>query len=304
MITNDVDVIATNTPRFFTAISLSRKARQKICVSFVDRQGRSLDLSSIEPVKADICNDDCEDEVDDEDDGFEDGLVPKEDPDTKIRLRAVPAHGQPPLFDVEGNIIDYRKGKVVFNINQKQTKDIGVFIGEIGLFRGDYLMSRTGVYINIEPSVFDMGYKGDGMITIPEVRLALRDSIPEENSLLDDLEFTDVEILACMRKPIDLWNSLLPATAHYAFNLQNFPFRYWWLKATVACLLEIAEINYMRNQLTYRAGGITVDDKDKWRQYGAKAKYIMDEFTNWAINTKTAMSYSSIGGHIVSSYYG
>ena len=305
MITTDIEIAKTDGPRWFKTIHLSRCARQQICVTIVDERSRVLDLGSLEPVLDDKCNTDCDAcEVDRENPGFEDGQVPKRDwPDVSIRLRAVSAFGQSPQFDVQGTILDSRRGKVVFHVDQRQTNGVGVFLGEIGLFRGDLLMASYGVYVSLQPSVFDQSYDGDGMITIPEVRLALADERPEDNYLLDALEFRDDQILACIRHPVDLWNSMLPIVREYSYKIQDFPFRYPWLRCAAGHLLEIAANSYMRNDLPVTTGGVSVRDKAKAPEYFNRGKQLITEFKEWAQAVKASMSVNDAFGGVRSTYY-
>ena len=305
MITNDLEIAPTNSPRFFKAFNIACGARQELCVTLVNDKGQPVDLGSMEAIQAELCKgQECEDGgIDADNPGFEDGIEPKRDwPDVCIRMKAIPGFGQPALFDVTGKILDYKAGRVVFHLTQKQTRAPGVFIAEIGLFRGDLLMTRFGVYINIEPSVFGVGYTGDGMITIPEVRLALRDTLPEDNFLLDEVEFRDVEILACMRYPVDMWNSLLPIDPTYSYSMQNFPFRYPWLRSCVGHLLEISAHWYRRNALQVNAGGVAVNDRGKFPEYQQKSKELRDEFEIWAKQAKASISMMSAFGQITSPF--
>lgn len=304
MITTDIELAKTDGPRWFKTIYLSRCARQQLCVTLVDRQSKRLDIGSLEPVMDDKCNVDCDDcQVDAENPGFEDGIQPKRNwPDVSVRMRAAPAHGQSPQFDVTGTIVDSRNGKVVFHVDQRQTNAVGVFLAEIGLYRGDLLMASYGAYVQISPSLFDTSYDGDGMITIPEIRLALADERREDNYLLDALEFRDDQIMACIRQPIDLWNSLPPAVREYSFRIQEFPFRYPWLRCTVGHLLEIAGYGYMRNDLPVSIGGISVRDKAKAPDYFKRAEKLIEEFKAWAQRHKYTLSLNDSFGGVYSTY--
>ena len=101
-------------------------------------------------------------------------------------------------------------------------------------------------------------------ITTSEIRFALRD-YPELNSLLNDVEFSDNEIAYCITKPVHIWNSMLPDVGQY--DLNTFPWREAHLNATIGELLKISAHNYLRNQLPYSSGGLSVDDKNKGPAY-------------------------------------
>lgn len=302
MITTDLELASNNGPRYWKTVTLPHNTRTEVCLTITDLKGRIVDLASRDAVKQDDC-DDCDDAVFDNP-GFEDGVEPKDPmwPDVNIRMRAVPAYNAPAIFDLKGTIVDPDQGKVVFHIDHRHTSCIGVFLAEVALFRGDLNMDSWKLYVMVEPSVFGVGYTGDGMITIPEVRLALNDEMPSDNYLLDACEFRDAQILAAIRYPIDLWNSLLPFDPGYRFNLQNFPYRYPWLRCATGHLLEMAAHSYRRNDLPTSAGGVTVRDKAKAPEYEAKGKELILEFRQWAQDFKASMSVRDCWGTISSGY--
>lgn len=301
MITQDLEQAAIKGPRYWKTLHLPQCTRQETCLTITDMAGRILDLGDRDPVLADICRV-CT-EVDANNPRFPDGIEPKRNwPDVKIVLQAVPSYGRPPVFCIEGTMLAEKLGKVVFHLTEKHTKRAGIFLAEVGLFRGDLLLASWPLYVSIDPSIWNMSYEGDGMVTIPEVRLALHDEMPEDNYLLDDVEFQDYQILACVRQPIDIWNSMLPLDRRYSFNLQNFPYRYPWMRCTCGLLLEIAAHNYRRNDLPVSAGGVTVRDKAKFDSYEAKAQGLIDEFKSWAQNAKASMSLGDAFGTVHSEY--
>jgi len=141
------------------------------------------------------------------------------------------------------------------------------------------------------------------MLTIPEIRLALADEMPEDNYLLDAVEFQDYQIMAAIRRPIELWNSLPPLDQRYGFNIQNFPYRYYWMQMTISCLLEMAAHNKLRNDIPLSGGGI--DTRDAWqhKEYHAKAQEMKSEFKDWAQSVKASLSVMDAWGTVHSDYY-
>jgi len=99
-----------------------------------------------------------------------------------------------------------------------------------------------------------------------------------------------------------LWNSLMPAVREYSYKIQEFPFRYPWLRCTCGFLLEMAAHSYRRNDLPVSVGGVSVRDKAKFKDYEEKAKSLIDEFKTWAQNHKSTMSVSDSFGGISSPY--
>jgi hypothetical protein len=177
-------------------------------------------------------------------------------------------------------------------------------LGMPGLFVATILLNGTdggavfakNCYVEVEHNTTD-GFNYNAPLSIAEVRLALRDC-PGSNFLLEDYEFTEREIMFCIRRPIDYFNDLPPDVARFSYT--NFPFRYWWLQGTVAELLKLAAHWMRRNRLKYQAGGISIDDLGREDEYEAVAKQMWDEFKTWCQNKKVEINISqgfgSLGG--------
>ncbi len=195
-----------------------------------------------------------------------------------------------PRVDVDGKILTDCPGSVEFLLDEDQTNRPGIYVAEVGLYAGDYLVNRWQCYLCIEPSVF-ANIRGHGALTIPEIRLGLDDLEVGEVSLLDGLEFQDVQILHCIRQVVDLWNETPPPVGHYTAS--NFPYRYHWIQGTMALLYRMAVKKYARNQLNYQAGGISIDDQNKMKEYDAIAEQLMGEFVAWMTREKYRRNMSA-----------
>ena len=88
-----------------------------------------------------------------------------------------------------------------------------------------------------------------------------------ENELLDDQEFSAGTLQRARSYAIDLWNATPPQLTIY--EVANFPARYvaWWRRQAAAEALRMAAFNYIRNDLQYTAGGVSVNDKAKAEIY-------------------------------------
>ncbi len=257
----------------FKVIRMPVGSRKQVVFRLTDEKGAPVDLRT-EPVNAPAPAPEFHNE-------------PKvSDLTVAVKLRAKGAYsdGQP-IFEINGKLVDDAcNGIVSFELLDEATARAGVFIGEVGRFvSGNQLVDTWPVYIAIEPSVFEL-ITGAGPLTIPEVRLGLNDFGDGEISLLDDMEFEDVQILYAIRQVVDLWNESLPPVRTY--TTQNFPFRYHWIKGTMAKLYAMAAKKYLRNQLNYQAGGITIDDQNKYEQYIAISEKLMEEFKEWMLREK------------------
>jgi hypothetical protein len=87
-----------------------------------------------------------------------------------------------------------------------------------------------------------------------------------------------------------MWNETPPRLVTATFNTNTFPYRHHWTKGTIAHLYSIAARKYLRNQLNYQAGGITIDDQKKYDQYMAFAKDLMAEVKEWMMHEKVRLN--------------
>ena len=182
-------------------------------------------------------------------------------------------------------------GVVEFELLDSATTKPGVYLADVGLFSADtYLIRTWPCYLVFEKTAFttDDPRHCDGPITVPEIRMALMDVPGLEVSLLDSTEFKDTDILAAMRRPVDLWNETPPPVERFTVN--TFPYRYWWTEATVAILLDMAAAGYRRNHLAYSAGGISIDDQNKFNQSQQMSAEKMREFREWMKTEKIRLN--------------
>jgi hypothetical protein len=124
-----------------------------------------------------------------------------------------------------------------------------------------------------------------------EIRLELRDCSPTDNALLNDsYAFSDSDIIACLRSPVDYWNEALPPIPPF-YTTQNFPFRFWWKQGTKAQLYRMAAEYHRRNQVNYSAGGVTFDQHgQKSVEYDRVASELWGEFKQWVQSRKMSMN--------------
>lgn len=219
---------------------------------------------------------------------------------TTVRLRAKDSvTASQYLFDIVGKIVEIDKpecrGVVEFELSAEQTGHPGIYVCEIGRFANpDYLVDTWPCYLALEPSVFSELCNQSGPITLSEIRLGLDDLSPNEVSLLDSNEFTDEQIMYAIRQVVDLWNETPPPVAH--FTARNFPYRYRWIQGTIAQLYRMRAHSYRRNQLSYNAGGITIDDQNKSQEYQAISNELMDEFRQWMMAEKVRINIEAAWG--------
>ena len=157
-------------------------------------------------------------------------------------------------------------------------------------------------YLYVEQGINQWSDVSNDPISIADVRMALMDYSPEANTLLDDLEFSDVQIISAMKRPIREWNETPPDIKTYNFN--NFPWPEAWLKATCSYLLEAAAHRYNRNAIPHNASGLSMDPNDKGNLYFSTAMTLRQEWKEWIMAKKTEMNMMSCWGATSLSAYG
>lgn len=145
-----------------------------------------------------------------------------------VKLRAREILSNPstaPLIDVEGIFTNSASGVVRAKIPVEATNLNGILEGNWGVFsHSGELIHSTNFYILIERSQFNTsGVNGlRGLPAVREIRVYLRDSSPEDNPLLNTLEFDLAEICEVMVQCVQHWNTSQPKINRF-FNTTNFP---------------------------------------------------------------------------------
>jgi len=167
----------------------------------------------------------------------------------------------------------------------------------------DELVEEYRLFLYVERSITDSRVC-NRPLTIPEVRMTLRDVCPGYNTLLDDLEFSDTEIAFAISKPVDEWNETSPNLPQYSYTPATFPWRDSWLRATCAHLLNTAAYHYLRNDIKVAAGGLDIDDKAKHAGYRQIAQQLRQEWLAWIIRKKRELNMGLCFGGIGSVSFG
>lgn len=109
-----------------------------------------------------------------------------------------------------------------------------------------------------------------GPPAVDDLRLHLRDSDPGENLLTDAHAFDTADLAAAAVRAVRAYNETNPPlTCRY--SSRNFPDRDLWIDGAVAALLQMAAEFYRKNHLPHAAGGISVDDLGKARDFDQAA---------------------------------
>lgn len=293
MSTTPVELYPSDNPRAYRGTTVLQGARQRLSFFLCDRDGKHvnlLDKSLVEGGEKAAQPSDMP--------AFSDNQAPRSKDKLSVVFQFKIEFGEyKKPVRVEGEILEAECGQVSFLLEQCHLKRPGIYLAQIIVYYNkDYPLATYYAYITIEE---DMNAPNAvGILTIPEVRMHLRDTDPTLNTLLDEYEFTETEIMNALRKPIDLWNEALPPVS--PFTPANFPFRYNWLEATCGFLLRSAAHRLRRNILNYNAGGISINDEPNYQLYENMAMKLIDDYKAWVSDKKTSINmnigFSSVGG--------
>lgn len=213
-----------------------------------------------------------------------------------------------PVQEVDATVVSASDGKVQAQLSQNMVGMPGIYYAEMALINVPaqaanqpcVVFSNT-FYLIINRSTFDNDERNSGPPSIAEIRLHLRDSSPAESYLLENLMFDDAEIALAIARPVQYWNEIPPPLGT-GYNTQNFPFRYHWLEGICANLFLMVAEQYRRNQLSYQAGGIAVDDQNKEGSYERAGQTRWQAYREWVRATKASINLESCYGEVGSNY--
>lgn len=178
-----------------------------------------------------------------------------------------------------------------------------------GLYRADWACLNSdnepvlinSTLVSVERSLFDSNLQSSvGIPSLKEIRTQIMDTAGD-NTLLDDVEFTDDQILSAMLKPIQDWDESLPPL-HRKYTTRSFPWRNKWIDASIGYLYRYAAAHYRRNRFISSGGGKQIDDKNREREYLAASQLHLDEWTTWRIQKKISLNGQSFHGTIWGAY--
>ena len=176
------------------------------------------------------------------------------------------------------SVVAPQEGRIKLELGPDQLKPSGMWYGAIQIMDEDgalieqfpcWLMVKQALTVNPKLK----------QLTVGDVRAFLWDRCAEDNRLLDAVQFTDDQIMQAMSVPVDEFNATSPAVAF--FNTTNFPWRSQWLKGTAAYLLRQAAVNQIRNNASYQAGTVSVNDSDKGPIFQQLGDQLYKEWFDW-----------------------
>lgn len=209
-----------------------------------------------------------------------------------------------PVWSVEGQAHDPAAGVVRAGLPASLVARPGIYELSWGVrdAAGGLVLVNQGI-LSVEKSLFGGAHdfrNAQGPPTLREMRMWMMDSSASENTLLDDVEFSDDQILLALTAPVRQWNESPPPIK--TFTTRDFPFRGAWATGTLARLHEMAAAHYRRNYLRTEGGGVRVEDKAKEREYLAEAERLRQRYESWLINKKVSINMKLFSGYSESVY--
>jgi hypothetical protein len=271
-------------PKFRPTLKVLNGAHEAGNIQLVDEDGKPIDLTTYAPQDLTPVT------------------LPRPLPMTQgILVTFAGTFGQVlPEYTKPGTIVgDPTNGEFQIEILPADLEYPGLYLGEVNLITGGEIRQGFSMYLESAPS---LRWQWNGNpLSIAEIRLWTRDHTPEVNDLLDEVEYKDSEVVAAIRRGVDLWNSTPPMMTRYTFSPLSFPdkFRSPWIDVTIGFLKEIAAEWYERNHLQYQAGGVTIDDRNKWQSYRQDALRRLQQYQQWMAQVKVQINaqqaFSRIG---------
>ena len=212
------------------------------------------------------------------------------------------------LVDTEGAFTDAAAGVVRMKLPSTATALHQIIDVNCGVMSttGE-MVHMTNFYVLVDKSQFgsvtaNRG-KPAGLPSLAQIRTYLRDNAPEDNPLLNTLEFDNSEIIQSMLKCVEQWNTMQPRIRQ-TYNTNNFLNPTALINGVMGELYLIAAKHYRRNQLAYSAGGLSVDDKNKAQEYEVAGDRMLQDYIKWCKMTKVELNKEAWDGSFGSTYDG
>jgi hypothetical protein len=210
----------------------------------------------------------------------------------KLSLKEMPGDNQ--IWAI-GELTVAGEGQLALTYTTNFTRRAGIFTAQLELWQDGVITRVIPYFVIINPNLRATSSNRGLSLSVPEIRMVLRDTDPEGNFLLEELDFTDNEIALCIRRCVDYWNECPPPVNTY--KATNFPWRYNLSLGVAALLHQMAANNKMRNDLPYQAAGLTVQDTIKYQQYMEFYKMYWDQWVAWVRSKKYQINID--GGFVI-----
>lgn len=193
---------------------------------------------------------------------------------------------------------DPKNGELYVEIEPNDLEFPGQYLVNILLCSEGEAKQMFEMYLESAPSIAWQQNAQGFPLTISEIRLWCRDWAPEVNDLLDEVEYKDTEIVAAIRRAIDMWNGTPPMMSRHVYSTVTFPwkFRSQWIDVTIGFLKIMAAEWYERNHLPYQAAGVSIDDRNKFASYRQDGYQRLQNYQAWMKDVKVQLNMQGAFG--------
>ena len=197
----------------------------------------------------------------------------------RVVLKELPSSNQIWWQKDDIEIVSASEGQIKIPYTPHDTRRAGIFTAEAQIWQDGTMRRIFPFFFSVNPSLSGQPSDSNYVLSIAEVRMTLRDVDPYENKLLDELEYTQEEIMLAIRRCVQYWNEVPPPIGTYTPS--NFPYPYHLSIGVAGILYSMAVHQKLRNDLPYNAGGLTVQDTVKWVQYREMQDRLDTEWKSW-----------------------
>ena len=207
-----------------------------------------------------------------------------------------------PPIELDAAVWDAPAGVIRCRLPSEATALNGIFRGVWALMDSDDAITFTNnFFIVVDRSEFGLEVSNRGVPSPNDVRVFIRDNAPEDNYLLNELEFDLTEIVESAVRCVDHFNAAQPPITQ-KFDTNTFPNPVVLLNGLMGYLYQIAAKHYRRNHLPYSAGGVQIDDKNKGNEYDQLGAAMIAEYQQWVKNKKAQFNAQNWNGAFGSGY--
>jgi hypothetical protein len=204
--------------------------------------------------------------------------------------------------DLDAAVWDSAAGVVRCRLPNSATELNGIFRGTWALVDSDDSIVFTNSFLLVvDRGEFALQGSNRGVPSPNDIRVFIRDNAPEDNYLLNELEFDLTEIAESAIRCIDHFNAAQPPIPQ-KFDTNTFPNPVVLLNGLMGYLYQIAAKHYRRNHLPYSAGGVQIDDKNKGNEYDQLGAVMIAEYQQWVKNKKSQFNAQNWNGAFGSGY--
>ncbi len=224
-----------------------------------------------------------------------------------VKFAEITGEGGPcgETYQAIGSITECETGTIRVKIPKQVYEQPGLYQVNFGYVVGLDVRLINESVLSVEPSLFNAvarrAVDGAGPPTIQQIRMQMWDSSGADNPRLDDVEFSDDQIVQAILKPLQYFNETNPPI-NFRASTRQFPWRGNWIDATIGYLHQFAAAYYRRNRLPITGGGKQLDEWGREQEYLRAAQMMLAEYKDWVLRKKTEINMAACVGTFGSSY--